>query len=636
MRRREFLKAMAGAATAAGVSQIGVREAWAAEPERPNIIVFLADDLGYGDLGCYGHPIIKTPHLDRFAEEGVKLTSCYSACAVCSPSRSAIQTGRTPHRNGVFTWIPADSEVHLRSSEITIARLLHDIGYATCHVGKWHLNGKFNSPEQPQPSDHGYDHWFATQNNAHPSHKNPDNFVRNGESVGELEGFSATLIAEEAIEWLRGRPDQADPFFLTVWTHEPHRPIESDPRFMAMYADLDDEGQVQHHANVTQIDDAFGMLMKTLEERGLADNTFVMFTSDNGPAGDGKSGRTRGSAGGLRGRKGTLYEGGIRVPGIVRWPGHVRRGSESDEAMVGTDIFTSICDITGIPVPGDRPIDGASMLPAFEGRPIERKIPLYWRWDGTGGPKMALRQGDYKLLAGSGVNAYQLHNLRDDRAETHNLVEEEPERFDAMRRELTRLNAEIEAEGPHWWEGYFEKRRAKSQPIEKGEDRTSSFDVAMGCTVTKSELGCKLDAPAEGFALKRAEEPITGRAVFRLKYQTLSKGGVKNGCLVFGADDSNDNLVKCGSLIGMSAHAIFQGTFSNNAQGVKRTVEFDKEKVFEATVTVDLKAGTVVMEIDGETLKGRLPEGLKEIRYYGCYAKGTQTAFGPITAELDG
>ncbi len=154
----------------------------------PNIVVFLADDLGWGDLACYGHPRIQTPHLDQFAAQGVRFTQCYSACGVCSPSRSSILTGRTPYRNGVYRWIPANHEVHLRNSEITIAELLKDRGYQTCHVGKWHLNGHFNSSKQPQPGDHGFDHWMATQNNAAPSHKDPKNFVRNGVAVGELKG----------------------------------------------------------------------------------------------------------------------------------------------------------------------------------------------------------------------------------------------------------------------------------------------------------------------------------------------------------------------------------------------------------------------------------------------------------------
>src|SRR5262245_27943025 len=244
---------------------------------RPNVVLFLGDDLGFGDLGCYGHPALQSLHLHAFAKQGVRLTQCYSASAVCSPSRSALLTGRTPHRNGVYTWIQAGSEVHLRTSEIALPKLLKEAGYATCHVGKWHLNGKFNNPAQPQPNDHGYDWWLGTQNNAGPSHKNPKNFVRNGKPTGVQEGYSAVLVVEEGIRWLKGHRDKGKPFFLAVWTHEPHLPIESAAEFQKPYAKIDDADVRQHHGNVTQLDHAFGQLMKALDEQKLTDTTFVFF-----------------------------------------------------------------------------------------------------------------------------------------------------------------------------------------------------------------------------------------------------------------------------------------------------------------------------------------------------------------------
>jgi len=213
-----------------------------AKDKPTNFVVFLTDDLGWGDLACYGHPVIKTPNLDKFAKQGMRFTQSYSACGVCSPSRSSILTGRTPYRNGVWRWIPGGHQVHLRTSEITSAELLKEKGYVTCHVGKWHLNGKFNSKDQPQPDAHGFDHWMATQNNAAPNHRNPRNFVRNGKEVGELEGYSAPLVVEEGIRWLKEKRDPKKPFFLNVWTHEPHLPIESDPKFMELYKEFDDDG----------------------------------------------------------------------------------------------------------------------------------------------------------------------------------------------------------------------------------------------------------------------------------------------------------------------------------------------------------------------------------------------------------
>jgi arylsulfatase len=421
--------------------------------ERPNVVIFLADDLGWGDLGCYGHPRIKTPNLDAFAKSGARLTQCYAASAVCSPSRSAILTGRTPHRNGVYTWIAEGAEVHLRTSEVTLPRLLKEAGYATCHVGKWHMNGKFNDPAQPQPNDHGYEHWMATQNNAAPSHKDPSNFVRNGKPLGRLEGFSAPLVADEAIDWLKNRRDRSKPFFLAVWTHEPHLPIETDPEFQKPYADLDADLR-QHHGNVSQMDHAFGKLMRALDSEKLSDSTFVFFTSDNGPEGDGFKNRTRGSTGGLRGRKRSMYEGGIRVPGIARWPGLIKPDTTINAPVIGSDLFPTILGLCGVKPPADRVIDGADVRAVLTGMAatVERKVPLYWRLNmAPNNLQMALRSGDWKVLAAQDFTKVELYNLKDDPRETTELGGKEPERLAAMTKQLKELNAQIEKEGPDWW-----------------------------------------------------------------------------------------------------------------------------------------------------------------------------------------
>jgi len=370
-----------------------------AAEKSPNIVIFLADDLGYGDLGCYGSPVIKTPNLDAFAKQGLRLTQCYSASAVCSPSRSAILTGRTPYRNGVFTWIPENRTPYLRTTEITSARLLKSHGYDTAHVGKWHLNGYFNQPNHPQPSDHGFNYWFSTQNNAAPSHKNPNNFVRNGQPVGEIAGYSAPIVADEAIRWLKEGRDKSKPFFLCVWTHEPHLPIESDPQFQSHYAGIENPDIRQHHGNVTQLDAAFGNFMNALDEMQLADDTFVFFTSDNGPEGNGDIGRTRGSTGGLRGRKRDVYEGGIRVPGIVRWPGKIKPGTTSDVPVIGSDLFLTALTIAKSPIPVDRILDGGNLVPLLtEGKPVRRSRPLYWRCTIARSPiKTAMRIGRSSL-----------------------------------------------------------------------------------------------------------------------------------------------------------------------------------------------------------------------------------------------
>ncbi|RIK83891.1 MAG: N-acetylgalactosamine-6-sulfatase [Planctomycetota bacterium] len=431
----------------------GAGDARAVEARRPNLVLFLADDLGYGDLGFYGHPAIQTPHLDAFAKQGVRLTQCYAASGVCSPSRSALLTGRTPHRNGVYTWIAQGSPVHLRTSEVTLPRLLRDAGYATCHSGKWHLNGLFNNPAQPQPGDHGYDWWLATQNNAAPSHENPRNFARNGKRVGPMEGYSAALVADEAIAWLKNRRDKTKPFFLAVWTHEPHYPIKSDPKFKARYPDAKDDVEREYFANVTQMDAAFGKLMRTLDEEKLADDTFVVFTSDNGPEGDGVKTPGRGSTGGLRGRKRDLHEGGIRVPGIARWPGRIPPGKTCDVPIVGSDVFPTMLAAAGVKPPADRTLDGVNVLDVLAGKAtrVERTMPLYWRLHMAPNAKIAMRVGDWKILANAELTEFELYNLKDDPKESTDLKEKDPRRFAELRAQLVKHSAAVEAEGPDWW-----------------------------------------------------------------------------------------------------------------------------------------------------------------------------------------
>jgi arylsulfatase A len=468
----------------------------AAQTARPNIVLVLADDLGYGDLACYGAKDVRTPHLDQFAREGLRLTSCYAGHANCSPSRTALMTGRTPTRVGIRNWIPQDSPVHVRASEITVATLLRRAGYATCHVGKWHMCGELGQPTQPQPSDHGFDHWFSTQNNALPNHRNPDNFIRNGRAVGKLEGYSAQLVVDEAVRWLDGGRDKSKPFFLYVCFHEPHEPIASDERFARLYPS-DDPSYTAHHANIAQMDDAFGRLMRRLDESRLRDNTLVLFTSDNGPAITAQ--HPHGSAGPLRDKKGSMYEGGIRVPGIVRWPGRIETNMVSDEPVCGVDFLPTVCAITGIEPPRDRVLDGASILPVLAGEPVKRITPLYWHFPrAAGAPKVAMRVGDWKILATldqtfaatndisesdehafkeARLATFALYNLRDDLGETEDLAAGEPEKLAELRALLERKYLEVRAESPTWpawkftgvegkrieWPDYVKKAAAKKK-----------------------------------------------------------------------------------------------------------------------------------------------------------------------------
>ena len=430
-----------------------------AKTERPNIVVFLADDMGWGDANCNGNEKMITPNIDKLASQGVRFTECYSACGVCSPSRSAILTGRTPYRNGVWRHLSGNGPSHLRTSEITYPELLREAGYETCHVGKWHLLSRqqFNNPDFPQPDAHGYGYWMYTHNNASPSHKNPNNFVRNGQPVGVIEGYSAQIVANEGIHWLDNVRDPSKPFAMSVWVHEPHKPIATDPRFSKLY---EGHSNAEYMGNVTQLDFALGQIMEALETRGLSENTLLFFTSDNGP--EGQSEKTGGSTGGLRGRKRNDYEGGIRVPGIVRWPGHIKPGTVSDTPVVGSDIFATVLDVCEIPLPTDRPIDGVSMVPAFEGKPVDRKIQLFWRTHvSLPEDRVAIRIGDWKIVADETLTKFQLYDVQKDWKEENDLAAKMPEKTEEMKNILLKLWVDIKSEGPNeWWESETQKPKA--------------------------------------------------------------------------------------------------------------------------------------------------------------------------------
>lgn len=388
---------------------VAVHSQTQAPEERPNIIVLLCDDLGYGDLSCYGHPIIETPNLDRLADQGIRLTSCYSAAPVCSPSRVGLLTGRSPNRAGVYDWIPPANqqrpnlrdEVHLQAGEVTIPMVLRESGYQTCLVGKWHCNSRFNSAAQPQPDSAGFDHWFATQNNAGPSHENPRNFVRNGEPVGPLTGFSAGLIVEEAIQWL-GRAEAQRPFYLQVCFHEPHEPVASPPDLVEKYRPKTrNEDEAQYCANVENVDRAVGRLTAYLAGKGLSSNTLLIFTSDNGPETLNRyrsANRSYGSPGVLKGMKLWTTEAGFRVPGIIHWPAVIKQGLVSDRTVSSLDFLPTFCALSGCPLP-KRTLDGTDISGLLKGQGFIRSKPLLWcYYNAINERRVALRSGDWKIL----------------------------------------------------------------------------------------------------------------------------------------------------------------------------------------------------------------------------------------------
>ncbi|MCB1230158.1 MAG: sulfatase-like hydrolase/transferase [Verrucomicrobiae bacterium] len=432
--------------------------------------MLLSDDLGWKDVGCYDGPV-KTPNIDGLAAKGTRFTNFYSGCAVCSPSRATLLTGRHHIRAGVWSWIHDESQnSHLLQREVTLAEVLKAAGYSTAHIGKWHLGLPTDErPFKPKPDVHGFDYWFATWNNAEPSHHNPDNFIRNGERVGKLEGYSCQLVADEAIDWLenrRGDRKKDAPFFLNIWFHEPHAPIAAPDELVREYnADnLKDKGAI-YSGTIDNTDRAIARLLEELRKVDAPENTLIIYASDNGTYRDDRTG-------GLRGKKGVNWEGGIRVPGIFCWPGKISAGVVSDEPAGLVDVLPTVCGLLGLEKPVGVHLDGSDLSTLLEGNAeaFTRHQPLFWHLQKSR-PIVAMRDGDWSLVAdpdyelstdnmfqeawipkikSGGYTNYQLFNLKKDPRQTTDVAADHPELLEKLKKELLEINASIMADGVDW------------------------------------------------------------------------------------------------------------------------------------------------------------------------------------------
>jgi arylsulfatase A-like enzyme len=328
--------------------------------ERPNIVLCMADDQGWGDMAYYGHPHLKTPVFDEMARTGLRLDRFYAAAPVCSPTRGSVMTGRTPNRYGVFSWGHS-----LRPQEITIAEAVRAAGYATGHFGKWHLGSVM--PDSPlSPGANGFDEWLSAANffDVNP-------WLSDRSQAAQIQGEGSEIIVDAALKFIHRQQAAKLPFLAVVWFGSPHSPhvgLEAD---LALYADQP-EKQRRFLAEITAMDRAMGRLRDGLRESGLAGNTLLWYCSDNGAI-------PEGSTGGLRGKKGQIYEGGLRVPSLVEWPARIKTPRRSDFPCGTVDIYPTVLELAGAK-PAHQPVlDGQSLVPLFDGTATNRDRPLgFW------------------------------------------------------------------------------------------------------------------------------------------------------------------------------------------------------------------------------------------------------------------
>jgi arylsulfatase A-like enzyme len=412
--------------------------------------------------------VLQTPNLDALADEGLTFTNYYAPSALCSPSRAGLLTGRYPYRSGIKSWIPEDSGVYLRDEEITLAEVLKSVGYRTALMGKWHLNSDLGSNKEPQPRDQGFDAFYGHNAFQVPTNHNPTNIYRDNIALGMQEGYTADLYVSEAISWLEGS-DRSQPFFLYLSMAEPHTSIENPPEYNEMYADFSNgeiiaipnggkippkdqliaRGPGEYYANITYMDAQLGRMLDWLETNNLEEDTVVVFTSDNGPVTENWINwwevNAYGSTGGFRGRKHFLYEGGIKVPAIIRYPGVTEAGAKSDALVAGTDLFVTLAKLGGGQVPQDRPIDGIDISMALAGGDLPARS-LFWALDAASDLEYAVRDGDWKLLLDRQRQPSELYNLAEDPLEFFNLLRQEERKTEELHTIFKKTWSSIEAD----------------------------------------------------------------------------------------------------------------------------------------------------------------------------------------------
>jgi len=462
----------------------------AASPTRPNIILIMADDMGWGQTGYYKHPVLKTPNLDAMAANGLRFDRFYSGAPNCSPTRGSVLTGRSNDRAGV-----QNHGYALRRQEKTVAQALRGAGYVTGHFGKWHLNG-YQGPGAPilasdthHPGHFGFDTWFSVTN-----FFDRDPLMSRQGKFEEHSGDSSEIVVAEALRFIKENRSGTKPFFTVIWYGSPHSPFVASDSDKAAFAQLNEKSQ-HHHGELVAMDRSIGTLRQALREMKIADNTLVMFNSDNG----GLPEITPNTVGGLRGFKNSVFEGGLRVPAIIEWPAVIKTARVTNYPAGTFDIFPTLVDITGLPATVMlKPVDGISLKPLFVGDLKERAQPLPFRHQGRG----AWIDNRYKLLTQNiEKGEFELYDLEADPKETKNLAAERPEIAARMRSAFLKWNESVAASVAG--KDYPEGRVDPAEPPSRRWHTAPEYQPFLQAWKNRPEFRSELDRPEKGAGKKK-------------------------------------------------------------------------------------------------------------------------------------
>ncbi len=479
MNRRHFLKTLGAAVLLPACG--GVVRLPAGERRRPNFVFFLVDDLGWKDLGCYGSTFYETPHIDKLAAQGMRFTNAYAACPVCSPTRASIMTGKYPARLGITQWIGAPNEPtpyrhYLPLEEVTIAEALKEAGYATGFVGKWHLSMRGEDRQQYYPDRQGFDVNIGGDSFGSPPtyfypYKKGNRSLETMPEGGSEGEYLTDRLTHESLKFLDANKDR--PFLLYLSHYAVHTPIESkqaltdkykakaerlpasrEPHAKTVYGPYKTrmvQDNPTYAGMVQSVDESIGRVMDKIAALGLEQNTIVIFMSDNGGLSTvSREGPTCNLP--LRAGKGWLYEGGIREPMLIKWPGVVETGSLCHSPVTSTDFYPTMLEMAGLPLRPEQHADGVSLVPLLKKTGKLARPAIYWHYPhyhGSGSrPSGAVRAGDFKLIEWYEDGQIELYNLANDLGEQENLAELKPEKAAELRRMLREWRSTMDARMP--------------------------------------------------------------------------------------------------------------------------------------------------------------------------------------------